>query len=292
MSWKLLVSAGLWIVLASPAFAAPTLTVADGGLVGGNMQWLISVTPDVATFVPNSSLAVELDFTFHGTITSFLLDNTFWNKTPVNNVGNNPFTGTVTGTQVDNAPANDTLFIAAGSDLYATATSHLLGTLVTPGLGGLLEWGDHQVLSGANAYTLGRIAQNDVNTNGITGYILITDGDGFCIQPGDFNCNGAVENADLTLLLNSWTKAVPPIPDGWIGTPQPTGPAIDNDELTALLTHWGQHTPGAGSAVPEPTSMALALALVGLAGCGFVVRHRRAGLPISRNAARVARPRG
>ena len=97
---------------------APTITVANGGLVGGNQQWLISVTPDVATFVPNTSLAVELDFTFHGTITSFTLDNTFWNKSPVNNVGNNPFTGTVTGTQVDNTPANDTLFVAAGSELY------------------------------------------------------------------------------------------------------------------------------------------------------------------------------
>ena len=125
MSWKLFVSTGLLCALISPAFAAPTLTVANGGVVGGNQQWLISVTPDVATFVPNTSLAVELDFTFHGTINSFTLDNTFWNKSTVNNVGNNPFTGTVTGTQVDNAPANDTLFVAAGSDLYTTATSHL-----------------------------------------------------------------------------------------------------------------------------------------------------------------------
>ena len=119
MSWKLPAFAGLLIVVTSPAFAVPTLTVANGGLVGGNQQWLISVTPDVATFVPNTSLAVELDFTFHGTINSFTLDNTFWNKSTVNNVGNNPFTGTVTGTQVDNTPANDTLFVAAGSELYS-----------------------------------------------------------------------------------------------------------------------------------------------------------------------------
>lgn len=79
---------------------------------------------------------------------------------------------------------------------------------------------------------------------------------------GDFNGNNAVENADLTLLLNNWAKPVPPTPDGWIGTP-PTAPAIDNDELTLLLNNWGQ-TVGGGSgsgqaadAVPEPHTFAL-----------------------------------
>src|SRR5262249_31579999 len=152
------------------------------------------------------------------------------------NLGNNPFTGTVTGTQIDNAPVNDTLFVAAGSDLYATATPHLLGTLVTSTFGSL-DWGGHTVLSGANAYTLRRIAPNGANTDGITGSYQIVCA--CCIQLGDFSCNGTVENSDLTLLLTNWSHAVPPVPAGWIGTPQPTGPAIDNDELTALLTHWG-----------------------------------------------------
>jgi hypothetical protein len=279
MFWKLLVSAGLLCAVATSAIAAPTLSVSDGGVVAGNQQWLISATPDPAVFVPNSSLAAELDFTFHGSIVSFTMDNTFWNKPPVSNFpGNNPFTGTVTTTQIDNAPANDTLFIAAGSDLFATATSHLIGTLVTSGVGGQLDWGGHTVLSGPNAYTQARIAQNGVNYNGITGSLTIPTPP-LCTLEGDFSCNGAVENADLTLLLNNWTKPVPPVPDGWIGIPQPTGPAVDNDELTALLNNWGQHVPGAGSgagsaaAVPEPTTVTLAL--VGLAGFGFVVRHRR-----------------
>ena len=261
----------LVVVFAARATAAPALTVANGGVVGGNQQWLISVTPDVAAFCPDSSLAVELDFTFHGTINSFALDNTFWNKTPVNNVGNNPFTGTVTGTQVDNTPVNDTLFIAAGSDLYATATSHLLGTLVTPGISGL-DWGGHTVLTGANAYTLGRIAQNGVNYNGISGTIFPEP----CIQQGDFNCNGTVENADLTLLLNNWGHTVPPVPAGWMGSPQPTAPAIDNDELTSLLNNWGHHTPGAGAAVPEPASAILGgLAAISLVGIMIQSRHRK-----------------
>ena len=97
-----------------------------------------------------------------------------------------------------------------------------------------------------------------------------------CGPDGDFNCNGTVEGADLTLLLNNWAKPIPAttIP-GWTGNPQPTAPAIDGDELTALLSHWAQHIPGtgAGAAVPEPTSVALAL--VGLAGFGIVVRRGR-----------------
>lgn len=85
-----------------------------------------------------------------------------------------------------------------------------------------------------------------------------------CTLAGDFNCNGSVENADLTLLLNNWAQPATPVPAGWTGIPQPTDPSIDNDELTALLNGWGQ-TVGTGSgSVPEPGTVVLAL--VGLAG--------------------------
>lgn len=99
-----------------------------------------------------------------------------------------------------------------------------------------------------------------------------------CIE-GDFNCGGAVENADLTLLLNNWAQPVPPVPAGWIGSPQPTVPAIDNDELTALLNNWG-NVAGAGAAslgspVPEPS--VLVLVLVALA-CGLLGDWRLRGI--------------
>jgi hypothetical protein len=91
-------------------------------------------------------------------------------------------------------------------------------------------------------------------------------GGGECTLTGDFNCSGAVENADLTLLLNNWAAEVPPTPEGWTGIPQPTAPAIDNDELTALLNNWGASLPGnGGSQVPEPGCVVLILfGLVGL----------------------------
>lgn len=84
--------------------------------------------------------------------------------------------------------------------------------------------------------------------------------------PGDYSGNGAVENADLTLLLNNWAATVPPTPAGWNGT-APTGPAVDNDELTLLLNNWGQSV-GVGSvaAVPEPASASLAL-IVAISAC-------------------------
>lgn len=74
---------------------------------------------------------------------------------------------------------------------------------------------------------------------------------------GDFDNSGAVENADLTLLLNNWAQPVPPVPAGWVGSPL-TSPAVDNDELTALLNNWGT-TAGAASRepTPEPTTLAL-----------------------------------
>lgn len=101
----------------------------------------------------------------------------------------------------------------------------------------------------------------------------------FVALPGDFSSNGMVENADLTLLLNNWAQAVPPRPDGWIGSPL-TEPAIDNDELTALLNHWGASFGGGAVAhpalngkpsVPEPASLVLLL----VAAAAIVARSRR-----------------
>lgn len=85
---------------------------------------------------------------------------------------------------------------------------------------------------------------------------------------GDFNNNGTVENADLTLLLNNWSAAVPPTPTGWTGLPI-TAPAVDNDELTALLNNWGQSIGSGGQSadlrgVPEPTALVQVLLICGL----------------------------
>lgn len=257
MSWKSIVITGLLCVVASPVWAQALPEVSVVRTPGaGTTSWAVSVTPRVTDFVPNSSVAVELDFDFTGTINSFTLaNNNFWNVTGTN-PGNNPFTGTITETMLDQAPANDTLFVAAGSELFATATPMLLGTIVTQGTTGTLTLGGRTT----QGYTTGRIAQAGINYNNITGQWPSS-----IVLPGDFDGNGSVGGGDFDLLLANWGVAVPPAPTGWTGA-QPTAPSIGGDEFDALLGSWGQ-SGGAGAvaaAVPEPATIVL-VSMVGMA---------------------------
>src|SRR5436853_1555294 len=74
MSWKSLVTAGLFCVLAVPAFAVgPTLNVVPGGSqasgrldASGNWVWSVQITPDQSIVTPAGSgtpVAAELGFT-------------------------------------------------------------------------------------------------------------------------------------------------------------------------------------------------------------------------------------
>lgn len=93
MSWKSLVTAGLLCVLASPVFAAPTMSVVKGGTVNngnldanGNWVWKVTVTPDL-TLVPDSSgtpVAVELGFTSNQNVLGAARLNTATNFDTIN----------------------------------------------------------------------------------------------------------------------------------------------------------------------------------------------------------------
>jgi len=137
-------------------------------------------------------------------------------------------------------------------------------------VGGKLPPGTYQLnFVGNGIIANGRVV--DVNNNGtqIDSFsereFTVTD---VPALDGDFDGSGAVGNGDLTLLLDNWGDAVPPIPAGWVGSPI-TAPSVSNDELTALLDHWGEalsngaaaYVTAAESSTVEPISAALDLAI-------------------------------
>jgi len=266
MSVRQLILSLLLIAPALPASAAPKVSFVPREIMIGNRHWDVFVTPDVASFVSGSSLAVELDFEFSPGVASATLNDSFWSVSGTN-PGNNPFTGTETEGLVVDA-VHDTLFVAAGSELYATAAPMRLMTVETIGPRASFSMGDRAVLPGtAQAYTSSRIAQNGVNYDGL---VLIGEMGPNCFE-GDFNCDGRGGNPDLTLLLDNWGKPVPPTPAGWIGIP-PTAPAVGNDELTLLLDSWGELLGGPETAaVPEPAALLAAASLF----IGLSLFHRR-----------------
>ena len=106
---------------------------------------------------------------------------------------------------------------------------------------------------------------NTLAVTGSDGTFSVTD-PSTSFLAGDFNGDGFVDGADLSLLLGNWGSNVPPTPSGWDGA-APTEPLIDASELSALLGTWGQGTPpsaaGAGQ-VPEPSSVLLVVAMCGI----------------------------
>ena len=100
---------------------------------------------------------------------------------------------------------------------------------------------------------------------------------------GDYNGNGAVEQADLDLVLLNWGGAGSPPPAGWVND-LPDG-LIDQGELDGILLNWGNSSPASGiaSAVPAPSSLVLALVLGPYLAWTMTSRMGNAGtMPVSR----------
>jgi len=108
MSWKSLVTAGLLCVLASPAFAAPTVTVTKGGTfangnldANGNWVWTVAITPDqtLVTGGTGTPLAAELGYASNRAVISVA------NATPAVFDTNNPGTQIFTWETLYGTPA-------------------------------------------------------------------------------------------------------------------------------------------------------------------------------------------
>lgn len=88
---------------------------------------------------------------------------------------------------------------------------------------------------------------------------------------GDYNGNGAVEQADLDLVLLHWGE--PGIPNGWVND-LPVG-NIDQNELDGVLLHWGMMANQmAAAGVPEPSTVCLAGMLVAFASIRVLAAWR------------------
>jgi hypothetical protein len=81
---------------------------------------------------------------------------------------------------------------------------------------------------------------------------------------GDYNASGAVEQADLDLVLQNWGELSPPVPFDWVQD-VPKG-LVGQAALDGVLMHWGDVLPQSTNAgqVPEPAAWWVLLALLPL----------------------------
>jgi len=298
MSWKSLVTAGLLCVLASPAFAAPSLSITSGGLdaTTGNWIWNVSITPTAA----GSPLAAELGLAANGALKSVTNPNAaVWDtNTPGNSifgwettygapakpegieanctgctVTNTAASGGHAATQVNGAL--NQIFAALGSVDLAGAGAQQILTVQTAGPTST-SLTSSLTLSGA--YTgSARIAEisgaTSANYKGLTGVATRT------VKGGDANLSGTVDVGDLAILGANYNTSG----KNWTKADFTGNGTVDVGDLAVLGANYnqsgGSNTPlnvtgvaggaglGAGSAVPEPTTMLMVVIGSLLAGC-------------------------
>ncbi len=305
MSWKLLVSAGLLCIVASPAMAVPTASAKLLGLdTNGNWVWSVGVTPDASLFAnsgasgtpPNTvggSVGLETGITasLRNLVSAAKNATNFPNDNPGAPIGAGFPTNTNTsalGVQTlgNNVAANlGSTFFTAGTNQEALRlhvqgpTSTALSTTVTfsgsySGKGRIAQGGaNNDTLSAA---TTGAVKGGNANLDGTVGLgDLAILGSNFESTPGpggkhwqngDFTGDGHVNLGDLAVLGANY---------GTSGTPDPnwTVPGVVNIPL-APGAGAGAEVVGGSGAVPEPASIAL-LGLGGLIAAGFVARRKR-----------------
>jgi hypothetical protein len=86
-------------------------------------------------------------------------------------------------------------------------------------------------------------------------------------KPGDFNGSGAVDGADFVL----WQKSLGAADEGVLNGNGNGTNGVDAGDLTLWKSNFGMAQFAAASAVPEPQSLALLVAEIGVLFC----RRRR-----------------
>ena len=209
----------------------------EGDKAFNNLVVNINTTTGAATLVNESPFT----FNFDGyTITSASgsLSNAGWNSLEDQAAGG----GDWFEIQGDDSKIGE--LKRSGSTSLSQGTSFNLGNIFNPA--GTQDLMMQFIVSGEDVARTGDV---DFQTDGGGGFIA-----------GDFDGGGAVEGADLSLLLGNWGNDVATIPATWDGD-QPTPQFVDGDDLSRLLGNWG-NIAGSGAAlgaaaVPEPVSVML-----------------------------------
>jgi hypothetical protein len=285
MSWKSLVTAGLLCVLASPVFAAPAVSVTNGGLdANGNWIWNVQISNSNPIPTGDSPLAAELGFreTVASLISAAALNpgTNFDTVNPgksifgweVNGTGtnNNPEgvqTNCASGCTVNVAGNNpNSVFSALGSIDFNTVGPHDYIQIITKGphaASPAEPTASRQTsitMSGAYSGN-GRVAEA-TGASTSTNYDTYSGTFSKTATPGDTNLTGGVDLTDFNTVLGNLGAGVHWQQGNFHGNGTGT---TDLSDFNTVLGNLGAPSGGAsiggglssGGAVPEPTSVCL-----------------------------------
>jgi hypothetical protein len=309
MSWKSFVSAGLLCVVASPAFAVPTVDAVGGGSVSNNhlnasgqWVWQFRIAPTNPLPTGSTPLAAELGFsvdkpnsTSDDIVSAATKDAAIWDT---DNPGTQiPIFGWETLTDVDPGPGTNNRPVGVQTNTTTDQVFSALGSVVltTTGPKNYVAITVSRPVT-PNASTLA-ITEIDVlgaySGNGrvaeLTGATTSANYDVYGgsvrrqAKGGDTNLDGTISVADYSTLIANYNQNA--------GTRQWNHGDFNGDssvtvaDYSQLIANFGAANnysvlvdgaiPGGGggagaSAAPEPASVALlALAALGLAGLRF-----------------------